>query len=76
MMLLASAAVAQAASLEELLVGTWVVTTVDDVRTDGSRFQAFGPDPRRDRRASRLVTEGQSGEAHAANPSRIASIAV
>jgi hypothetical protein len=46
MLLLASAAVAQAASLKELLVGTWVVTTVDNVRTDGSRFQAFGPNPK------------------------------
>jgi len=39
-------AVAQEATLREKLVGTWLVAAVDNVRPDGSRFQAFGPSPK------------------------------
>jgi hypothetical protein len=43
---LAGSAVAQKNPLKELLVGTWLVATVDNVRPDGSRFQSLGPNPK------------------------------
>jgi hypothetical protein len=44
--LMAGSAVAQKNPLKELLVGTWLVATVDNVRPDGSRFQSLGPNPK------------------------------
>jgi hypothetical protein len=44
--MLAGSAVAQKNPLKELLVGTWLVATVDNVRPDGSRFQSLGPNPK------------------------------
>jgi hypothetical protein len=44
--LLAGSAVAQKNPLKELLVGTWLVATVDNVRPDGSRFQSLGSNPK------------------------------
>ncbi len=43
---LTGTAVAQKKTLKEQLVGTWLVAAVDNVRPDGSRFQAFGPNPK------------------------------
>ena len=44
--LLTGIAVAQKKSVKEQLVGTWLVVAVDNVRPGGSRFQAFGPNPK------------------------------
>ena len=44
--LLAGSAVAQKKPLKELLVGTWLAATVDNVRPDGSRFQSLGSNPK------------------------------
>jgi len=38
--------VAQKTTLKEQLVGTWLVATVDNIRTDGTRFQSLGPNPK------------------------------
>jgi hypothetical protein len=43
---LAGFAVAQRKSLNEQLVGTWLVATVDNIRADGSIFQSLGPNPK------------------------------
>src|SRR5262250_1108471 len=40
------AGLAVAESLKEQLVGTWLVATVDNIRSDGSRFQSLGPNPK------------------------------
>ena len=37
---------AQKKTLNEQLVGTWLIATADNIRPDGSRFQGFGPDPK------------------------------
>jgi hypothetical protein len=39
-------AIAQKKSLKEQLVGTWLVAAVDNIRSDGSRFQSLGPNPK------------------------------
>lgn len=44
--LLTGSALAQKKPLKELLVGTWLVATVDNIRPDGTRFQSLGPDPK------------------------------
>jgi hypothetical protein len=44
-MFCAERAVAQKATKEQL-VGTWNVVLVDNVRSDGSRIQLYGPNPR------------------------------
>ena len=38
--------VAQQGSLKERLVGTWRIASVDNVRDDGSKVEAFGPNPK------------------------------
>jgi hypothetical protein len=37
---------AQKKTLNEQLVGTWLIATADNIRPDGSRFQGFGPNPK------------------------------
>ncbi|HSS15961.1 MAG TPA: lipocalin-like domain-containing protein [Candidatus Dormibacteraeota bacterium] len=44
--LLAGNALAQQKTLKKQLVATWTVVAVDNVRLDGSKFQAFGPNPK------------------------------
>ena len=39
-------AIAQKKSLKEQLVGTWLVAAVDNIRSDGSRFQSLGSNPK------------------------------
>jgi len=33
-------------TLEEQLVGSWLIVTADNIRPDGSRFQSLGPNPK------------------------------
>ena len=33
-------------TLKEIIVGTWLAVSVENIRSDGSRFQAFGPNPK------------------------------
>ena len=42
----AGTGVAQKKTLKEQLVGSWLMATADNMRPDGSRFQAFGPNPK------------------------------
>src|SRR5262245_44241509 len=44
--LLADDAIAQQKSLQEQLVGTWMLVSTDVVRNDGSKLELFGPHPR------------------------------
>jgi hypothetical protein len=44
--LLANDAVAQQKSLQEQLVGTWMLVSADIMRNDGSKVEVFGPNPR------------------------------
>jgi len=37
---------AQQKTFQEIIVGTWLAVSVDNIRPDGSRFQAFGPNPK------------------------------
>ena len=45
LVLLSGIALAQQKSLKEQLVGTWTVTSWDQVMPDGSKFQRFGANP-------------------------------
>ena len=45
-LLLAGTVVAQTKTLTEQLVGTWLVVSADNFRPDGTKFQAFGPNPK------------------------------
>jgi hypothetical protein len=42
----ATASLAQQKSLKEQLVGTWTLVSSDQVRSDGSKVQQFGANPK------------------------------
>jgi hypothetical protein len=44
--LLPSSAVSQQKSLKDQLVGTWTIVSADNTRPDGTKVQAFGPNPK------------------------------
>jgi hypothetical protein len=44
--LFAGHAVAQQKSVKEQLVGTWTLVSADSVRSDGSKVEVFGPNPK------------------------------
>jgi hypothetical protein len=62
-------------TLRERLVGTWLVTAADNVGPDGSRFQAFGPNPKGimmfDANGWFSVQLGQSGRPKFASDNRL-----
>src|SRR5262245_27705235 len=44
--LLSGAAVSQQTSLKEQLIGTWTLVSNDNVSSDGTKRQIFGPNPK------------------------------